>query len=407
MYNYPLFCKLIYTGYSESEEKVWSEGEQHLDSDMYGHDEDMLFDVNADKDEGSSPPQEDLSTNPLDETPASNLSQYLIAFLLALQAHYHLSGKVLGLVLNFFRVFLGVLGRFSTICARIAETIPPSVHKLWRLHGSCVQSVQRYVVCRKCYNIYCFRDCIDGTGNLQLSKKCSFQQYPNHPHSHMRERCGSTLLKTVELVSGRKVFYPFLMYCYLGLECSIQPFLMSASFVNACEQWRTRCVPDGVYSDVYDGSIWNAFMDYENSPFLSIPLTYGVMNMDWFQPYKHISYSVGVIYLVILNLPRSVRYKTENIILVGIIPGPHEPSRDINSFLTPLVNELLLFLEGVELNVAGSNTKKKVRCALLSVACDLPAGRKACGFLSYTAHLGCSRCQKYFWQCRCSRFLRI
>ena len=57
MYNYPFFCKLIYTGYSESEEEeVWSEGEQHLDSDMYGHDEDMLFDVNADKDEGSSPP---------------------------------------------------------------------------------------------------------------------------------------------------------------------------------------------------------------------------------------------------------------------------------------------------------------------------------------------------------------
>ena len=82
--------------------------------------------------------------------------------------------------------------------------------------------------------------------------------------------------------------------------------------------------------------------------------------------------------------------------MVGIIPGPHEPSRDINSFLTPLVNELLLFLEGVELNVAGSNTKKKMRCALLSVACDLLAGRKACGFLSYTAHLGCWRCLKTF-----------
>ena len=99
------------------------------------------------------------------------------------------------------------------------------------------------------------------------SKKCSFQRFPNHPHVRGRAQCGSTVLKTVELISGRKVLYPFLMYCYLGLENSIQPLLMSASFVNACEQWRTRDVPDGEYRDVYDGSMWNAFMEYNNSPF--------------------------------------------------------------------------------------------------------------------------------------------
>ena len=33
-----------------------------------------------------------------------------------------------------------------------------------------------------------------------------------------------------------------------------------------------------------------------------------------------------------------------------------------------------------------------MRGALLCVGCDLPAGRKTCGFLSYTANLGCSRC---------------
>lgn len=33
---------------------------------------------------------------------------------------------------------------------------------------------------------------------------------------------------------------------------------------------------------------------------------------------------------------------------------------------------------------------------MLCTACDLPAGRKLCGFLSYTAHQGCSRCHKAF-----------
>ena len=36
-------------------------------------------------------------------------------------------------------------------------------------------------------------------------------------------------------------------------------------------------------------------------------------------------HAVGAIYLCILNLPQSERYKRENMLLVGIIPGPHEP----------------------------------------------------------------------------------
>jgi len=31
-----------------------------------------------------------------------------------------------------------------------------------------------------------------------------------------------------------------------------------------------------------------------------------------------------------------------------------------------------------------------------SVTCDLPAGRKVCGFLSHSATLGCSKCLKEF-----------
>ena len=33
-----------------------------------------------------------------------------------------------------------------------------------------------------------------------------------------------------------------------------------------------------------------------------------------------------------------------------------------------------------------------MRCALLCVACDIPAGKKVCGFLSHVANLGCSKC---------------
>lgn len=67
--------------------------------------------------------------------------------------------------------------------------------------------------------------------------------------------------------------------------------------------------------------------------FFGQPHNLGLMlNCDWFQPYDFTEYSVGVIYMVILNLPRSLRFKPENVIIVGIIPLPDEPSLAINSF---------------------------------------------------------------------------
>ena len=52
------------------------------------------------------------------------------------------------------------------------------------------------------------------------------------------------------------------------------------------------------------------------------------MNVDWFELFERGVYSVGVIYLTILNLPRHEHYRPENIILVGIIiPEPTEPKK--------------------------------------------------------------------------------
>lgn len=97
--------------------------------------------------------------------------------------------------------------------------------------------------------------------------------------------------------------------------------------------------------------------------------------------------------MTILNLPRDLRNKPENVLLVDILPGPSEAT-NLNGFLKPLVNELCDFWVGKELTVYGFESTKVIRCALLCASCDLPAGRKLCGFLSYNAHQGCSRCTK-------------
>ena len=96
-----------------------------------------------------------------------------------------------------------------------------------------------------------------------------------------------------------------------------------------------------------------------------------------------------------LNLPYQTRFKRQNIILLGIISGPSEPAKDINQYLRPFVDELNELFTGIPMQVH-KIAIKTVRCILLGVACDMPAGRKAAGFLSHSAHLGCTKCYKNF-----------
>ena len=115
------------------------------------------------------------------------------------------------------------------------------------------------------------------------------------------------------------------------------------------------------------------------------------MNVDWFKPFKHSEYKVGGIYLNILNLPRTQRYKTKWTMLIGLIPGPTEPKDNINSFLKPLVNDLIELWNGIQIHC--SSTTTLIRGALIAVSCDIPAARKVCQFLGHKANKGCSRCE--------------
>ena len=87
-----------------------------------------------------------------------------------------------------------------------------------------------------------------------------------------------------------------------------------------------------------------------------------LINVDWFNLYKHVEYSVGAMYVAILNFPRHLRYQ-ENMILAGIIPGPCEPSLHVNSFLEPIAK----LWKGMEMTTADGD--KTVHAAVLCTAC--------------------------------------
>lgn len=96
-----------------------------------------------------------------------------------------------------------------------------------------IKQICRYVVCQKCHNVYTISESknVDNT-----SKKCWYRQFPNHPHAQMRLPCDTPLLRTIELVTRKKLLYPYLCYCYVSVESYLQSLLRLLQNANCGEQ---------------------------------------------------------------------------------------------------------------------------------------------------------------------------
>jgi hypothetical protein len=342
-----------------------------------------------------SPSHPDFSQRSAEDQNAAAVMNWMVGFLLCLQAKYYIPDASINLLINFLFIFLSVAGRFSTFMKCLADIFPKSLSLLLKMANTTEQNFTKFVVCRKCQALYDYENCLEKIGTNIQTKSCGNILFPNHPYQSRRMPCNCPLLKNVEVKSGKIFLYPYKIYCYASLKSSLQKLFLRPSFYEQCQHWNKRpLVTDGSLYDVYDGAIWKEF-----EPLFLSSFTLGLMlNIDWFQPYTHTVSSVGVIYLTLMNLPRHLRSKRENVILVGIIPGPHEPRHDVNTYLGPLIEELLLFWKGVAIDILMPSgiEKRMLKCVLLCVSCDLPAARKTCGFLSHSATLGCSKCLKVF-----------
>lgn len=96
-------------------------------------------------------------------------------------------------------------------------------------------------------------------------------------------------------------------------------------------------------------------------------------------------------YLTIQSLPRNIRCEEQNVILVGVMPGPSEPELAMNSYLSPLVEELKQSWEEGFAVTSYEGVQVALRNVLTCIACDIPASRKVCGFIGYHATLACNK----------------
>ena len=330
------------------------------------------------------------------------LLMWALYFLIVWQYCYLISDNALLMLLRFLKAFLtcigGVIpnGAGAELVLSLAALVPLTMYSVRNVLGFDRDNFERYVVCPKCTKLYRPEDCLRRIGNQVQPIVCDNILFPR---SRRRKACGSKLVKKVVLKNGTPKYYPLKVYCYKSVIDVVETFLKRPNFEEACEHWRNRQTDDQLYGDVYDGKVWKSFHRWNNSDFLALPRSFGLMlNVDWFQPFKHRKdISVGVLYMVIMNLPRSERFKRENVIIVGIIPALSKEPPSLNSFLNPLVDELNALWRGVRVKTRRSPIEgAQIRAALICCAADIPAARKLCGFVGHSANRGCSHCNKFF-----------
>lgn len=341
--------------------------------------------------ESNIPPREFEDTEINIRDPRKTAIVNWIVFLVGIfQTKFHVTDTAIEWLLLFIAAIFKALSIFTPSIGEIAKALPRTLYML-RKHMTEVSpdynSFEKRIACQKCFTMYTYGECL----GPQPVIYCSFKPF------HRSQKCGARLLRQIVSSSGKPRHYPISIYCFKRLKATLQMLVSDSSFLEVCEYTRKQVfLENSVYRDVHDGKLWRELSDPDGTPFLSKPYRYGLLlNVDWFQPFKHVMYSVGVMFITILNLPREERFKIKNVILVGIIPGPKEPSLTMNSLLAPLVSDLLDLWEGVSFRIA-SGGFAEVRCALLGVSCDIPAGRKVCGFLGHSANLGCTRCLQNF-----------
>ena len=230
-------------------------------------------------------------------------------FLFLWQSLFRLSDAAISLMLMFMAKFLSYLGLCFGIEAlqKLSEVFPCTLYRAKKCLGRLQERFSRFVTCPKCHKVYKKEDSwtLDHSGK-KVSCTCSYVRYPRHIQARMRAPCGSLLLKTVRSSSGSEYLAPIQTYCYVGVLTSLEALLNRPHVASLCEAWRSRSKPLDRLCDVYDGRMWQHFQyDSAGRPFLAKPFNYLLMlNCDWFLPFKHTRFSVGVLYTSIENLPR-------------------------------------------------------------------------------------------------------
>ncbi len=88
------------------------------------------------------------------------------------------------------------------------------------------------------------------------------------------------------------------------------------------------------------------------------------------------------------------RYRTANLLLTGIMPGPKEADvNQVHHYMIILANELLrLWADGIIIFTSKFPNGRLIHVAWVAVVCDKPAAHKLGNFGSHSHKFFCTKC---------------
>ena len=250
-----------------------------------------------------------------------------------------------------------------------------------------------YTACPICSATYCIKE------SKTLPINCDWKQYPN------AKPCGTKISKLVlrDGDSGQQMvrvpIQPFLIQDFDAFKASLlsqlgmEAILDQGTLFNDTEDmWDIK---DGTRVKELSGPNGATFWD--GLKWRELQLLWS-LSIDWFDPWGNKavgkSTSTSPIAMACLNLPPSLCYKLENLFLVGIIPGPKEPSvEEVGHFIEPIMDMLdRSWRDGTKFNCTESSDCGRTECSMLMViVTDLVASRKITGVASHSLNF-CSLC---------------
>lgn len=254
-----------------------------------------------------------------------------------------------------------------------------------------------HAICTKCHSTYPPSFSIGSSAPVYPSS-CSNKKFPSS------DACGEALIR-VNMVDGKAIETVVKSYVTHDLKEFLAGLLARKDIAlkvnSACDELVERLseVPSGPVGDVFEGDYVRKLLGPDGAPFvkrngevrilLALHSDSFNINMNLF---GGASNSTTLISLAVLNLPSTIRYRRENLLVYGLIPGPKQPSgTEFNHYIRPLVDELCEFWDpGVKYSRTAISKNCVVRCAVALAACDLPAARKLAALAGTSANFFCS-----------------
>jgi hypothetical protein len=260
------------------------------------------------------------------------------------------------------------------------KSFPTDIRVARKLLG--IPKTITYACCPTCSSLYPPED-LDGT--------------PTYPYECSSEPCqvrgGCNLLKLGSTPDRKSIGVPKRPFVMQDFHDFVGRLLSRPGVETAIQQSRERVCNDTV-EDIVTADGVRAIKGPDGTPFLSggqdqeLRLLW-CLSVDFFNPYHNKIAgkvaSVGSIVLSCPLLPLSMRNRPENLCLVGIIPGPREPSgAEIDHFLRPLVKVMKeSWAEGAIYKTHEYPHGRLVRSAIALSVNDLPMARKIMGISNY------------------------